>query len=69
MKNKNEFDYVNRAYGLNLERGKRVRDTRNNVLGTVAKGDGQYIHILWDGDLQLKGPYHPTSDLEYPDAC
>lgn len=65
MKKANEFDYVNKAYGLALVRGMRVRDTRKNIVGTVSKGDGAYIHILWDGALKTKGPYHPTSDLEY----
>lgn len=59
-----EFDYVNTAYGLNIKRGSRVRDNKGKT-GTVAKGAGNYIYILWDGDLKAKGPYHPTSDLEY----
>jgi hypothetical protein len=61
----NEFDYVNRCYGLQLKKGSRVKDIKKNIIGIVAKGEGQYIYILWDGDLKHTGPYHPTSDLEY----
>jgi hypothetical protein len=62
---KDEFDYINNAYGLHVVRGSRVRWIPTNILGSVAKGDGQYIHIRWDDSGKVKGPYHPTSELEY----
>jgi len=68
-----EFDYINTMYNLNLTRGKRVKCTEansrfSNKYGTVAKGEGNYIHILFDGDLKTSGPFHPTSGLEYLDS-
>lgn len=65
MRKFNAFDYVQKAYGEQIKKGARVRHIEKNQTGTVAKAEGQYIHILWDGDLKTNGPYHPTSNLEY----
>lgn len=61
----NEFEYINRYYGLSIKKGTRVFYIPKNKTGTVAWGDGNYIYILWDGDLRPTGPYHPTSELVY----
>ena len=66
-----EFEYVNGAYGLNLRRGLRLKfgqkagAERAGKSGTVAKGDGQYVYILVDGDLKPSGPFHPTWEIVY----
>jgi len=61
----NPFEYIQNYYGKHIKKGARVKQPSKDKTGTVAKADGQYIHILWDGDLKTTGPYHPTSDLEY----
>lgn len=65
MKKTDPFEYVQRAYGDHITKGARVSHDEKHKTGTVAKADGQYIHILWDGDLKPVGPYHPTSELTY----
>lgn len=65
MSEPDPFEYIHGYYGAHIKKGARVRDDRKNKTGTVAKASGQYIHILWDGDLKPTGPYHPTSDLTY----
>jgi hypothetical protein len=66
-----EFEYVNNYYGLNLKRGTRLKFTEKSGEhtrgkgGTVAKGDGQHIMILVDGDLKPTGPFHPTWEIQY----
>lgn len=67
-----EFEWVNRNYGLRLVRGLRLKvaDTKTagrhaGRKGSVARGDGQYIYILFDGEAKPQGPFHPTSDILY----
>jgi hypothetical protein len=67
-----EFDHVNTYYGLSLRRGLRLKfgeergsGTTAGKGGTVARGDGQYIYILVDGDLKPTGPFHPTWNITY----
>lgn len=75
MKKSEEFDHVNQYYGLKLRRGLRLKfsdkpEAGNHARGkggTVARGDGQYIYILIDGDLKPSGPFHPTSEITYED--
>lgn len=58
------YDYVRRYYGVNAYIGMRVRaDGREGVLVT-STGD-QYLHIRFDGDKKVSGPYHPTDGIEY----
>jgi hypothetical protein len=71
-----EFDYVNNYYSLNLRRGLRLKFTdkpeagsNKGKTGTVARGDGQYIYILVDGNLKPTGPFHPTSEIVYENAA
>lgn len=68
MRKIDQFAYVNLYYSLTLRKHSPVvhADGRR---GQVVKGDGQYIHIQWDGDEKPTGPYHPTSDLTYPAAA
>ena len=63
MRRTDPFEYIRNAYGVPAKRGQRVKYLGHT--GTIAKADGQYIHILLDGDLIPTGPYHPTSDIEY----
>ena len=65
-----EFDYINRAYGLSVKRGSRVRYTGDCVarreggkLGTVRSAKGAHLMIMMDGD-SFTQPYHPTWELE-----
>lgn len=73
MSKPDPFEYVQGAYGEHIKKGARVKNTCKSskqfgTTGTIATAKGQYIHILWDGDLKPMGPYHPTSDLEYLSA-
>lgn len=77
-----EFDYVNRHYGLKLQRGAAVLQTSTGRRGTVASANGHYINIRWDGCPHVErpegcgcgqaraafGPFHPTDNLTYPEA-
>ncbi len=63
-----QFDYINNAYGLSLTKNCAVVQPSTGRHGQVACAEGQYIHIRWDGEPRLMGPYHPTSDLSYPEA-
>lgn len=60
-----EFDYINRTYGLSIERGTPVVFEGDRP-GTVTRGSGQYIYILFKGDKRERGPFHPTWMMEYP---
>ena len=66
MSNENQFEYVNTYYQLNLKKHTPVID-KDGKRGQVVKAKGQYIYIQWDGEDKPKGPYHPTSELKYPD--
>ena len=59
------FNYINRAYGLTMKRGTRVRYTGGEEprLGTVTHADGAYLRIRMD-DCRFSQPYHPTWELE-----
>jgi hypothetical protein len=61
-----DFDYINRTYGLSLERGTRVRYTggRGSRIGSVSCSDGQHIRILFDDCEEDEGPFHPTWELD-----
>ena len=65
MSKPDPFEYIQNGYGAHIKKGVRVKHETKGTTGTVAKASGQYIHILWDGDLKPTGPYHPTSELEY----
>lgn len=67
-----EFDYINRAYGLSLTKNCAVVQPSTGRRGQVAgahAGAQHYVDIRWDGNRFASGPFHPTSDLEYPDAA
>lgn len=65
-----DFDYINRTYGLSVQRGTRVRYTGSEAaknlggrLGTVVGADGAYLIVRLDG-AKLSGRYHPTWEIE-----
>lgn len=58
-----EFSYVRERYGVNPERGMRVR-VYDGAVGTIIEGAGNYIRVLLDGD-ERPGNYHPTWKIEY----
>jgi len=64
------FDYINRTYGLSVNRGTRVRYTGDDAarkaggrLGTITSTNGAYLRIRMDGD-SFSQEYHPTWELE-----
>ncbi len=61
----NEFDYINRSYGLNVRKGGRVEYTGAGEpkAGTIVAADGPYLSIKLDGDKH-PSPYHPTWELK-----
>ena len=63
---RDQFEYINQYYGLNLTPNCAVQETRTGKRGQVAKADRQYIHIRWDGAARVDGPYHPLDGLIYP---
>jgi hypothetical protein len=60
----NEFDYINRTYGMNVGKGVRVEYTGNETpqQGTIIGVDGPYLRIRMDGSKNVM-PYHPTWEL------
>lgn len=58
------YAYVNRAYGLNVKPGMRVRAL--GKLGTVARKKcyDHYVYIKFEG-TKFDVPVHPN-DLDYP---
>jgi hypothetical protein len=65
------YDYVRRYYGVPAYIGVRVRvGSREGVLVKPRRGDGdQYLHIRFDGDRAISGPYHPTEGVEFLDVA
>jgi len=60
------YDYVRRYYGVPAYVGVRVRVRERE--GVLVQGKGhadQYLHIHFDGDARVSGPYHPTDGIEY----
>lgn len=54
-----EFDYINRTYGLKLQRNAAVLQVSTGRRGVVARahpGMGHYIDILWDGCAHVDSP-------------
>lgn len=64
------FDYINRSYGLNAQRGMRVRYTggKEPQIGTVTSAEGAHLMIRLDGQRHAM-PYHPTWKLEFLDGA
>lgn len=60
----NQFEYINKYYGLNLTKYCPVESRGKH--GQVVKSNRSHIFIQWDGDNKPMGPYHPTSELVYP---
>lgn len=60
------FAYVNSYYGLNLRKHSPVVQTSTGKRGQVVSSTGAHIMIQWDGEPKVKGPYHPTDNLQYP---
>lgn len=61
------FDYINKAYGLNIKKGDRVRYTL--LSGSIKEGVVVGVHA---GSLKIKMDsdkyadiYHPTWNIEY----
>ena len=61
-----QFDYINQYYGLSLKRHSAVTK-KDGKRGQVVSADGAHIYIQWDGEERRQGPYHPTSELSYPE--
>lgn len=60
------YDYIERAYGLRVRQGMRVRLEGTQRFGTVieeAPSHGHYVQVRFDGERQ-PGLCHPNS-LEY----
>lgn len=60
-----QFKYINDNYNLSLRKHVPV-ENKDGKRGQVIKAKGLYIYIQWDGEPKPRGPYHPTSDLTYP---
>lgn len=54
------FEWINKHYGLKLEKGMRVK--AYGEPGTVVGSRGAYVKILLDGDNK-PGCYHPTDGI------
>ncbi|RYY67683.1 MAG: hypothetical protein EOO12_00055 [Chitinophagaceae bacterium] len=62
----NEFDYINRTYGLSMSRGSRVEytgDKSGPKQGVVTSAAGAHVNIRFDGETKSIGPFHPTWEL------
>jgi hypothetical protein len=58
------YDYVRRYYGVPAHIGVRVRVGGREGVLAQARPD-QYLHIRFDGEARVSGPYHPTDDIAY----
>jgi hypothetical protein len=59
------YDYVRRFYRVAAYIGVRVRyHGREGVLVQKSHGD-QYVHIRFDGETRVSGPFHPTDGITY----
>lgn len=66
---KNNFEYVNSNYGLNLSVGTKCIYTGKKGIeqhGTVEGADGQYVRIAMDNTPNKIDNYHPTWEMTYP---
>lgn len=61
------FEYIQRAYGVQAHKGRRVEYTGGGdaVSGTIVGEAGAHIMIRFDGDDFDSGPFHPTWALTY----
>jgi len=61
----NEFEWINKYYGLNVQKGMRVK--AYGAPGTVIGSTGSYLKIVLDGEKE-PGGYHPVDGIEYLDG-
>jgi hypothetical protein len=61
-----QFEFINRTYGLSLEKHSPVIENRTGNRGQVKRVDGTYIYIQWDSTPKERGPYHVMDGLSYP---
>jgi len=59
------FEYINKAYGLNVSKGVRV--IAYGKPGVVTSDQGHYVGIRLDGKKH-SCPYHPTDGIVYLSA-
>ncbi len=65
MRNHDPYEYVRNYYNVPAFIGMRVRvKEREGVLVKPRCAD-QYVHILFDGDKRMTGPFHPTDGVTY----
>lgn len=58
------FDHINKFYGVNAYKGRRVR--YEGKLGTIVGFYGSYIKVHFDGDhVSIQVNFHPTWKMEY----
>lgn len=61
------YDYVRLYYRVPAYIGVRVK-LRNGREGVLVQGPGrgdQYLHVRFEGETRVSGPYHPTDGIEY----
>lgn len=71
-----QFDYINRTYGLNIKAGTRCVYTgdkggkpRTGKVSHADPVDRHYIRICFDSVPGIAaGPFHPTWELQYLDG-
>ena len=59
MRRVDEFAYINRTYGLKLQRGTAIWQVSTGRRGTIARthpGASHYIDIRWDGCPHVNNP-------------
>lgn len=66
---KNQFEWINKTYNLNVKRGTRVAYTKPGhagKVGRVTSVDRGYLRIRFDGDKKTyPAPFHPTWEISY----
>ena len=58
----NEFQYINKLYGLKIVLGVLVK--YKGELGKITGVNGQHVMIELEGE-KISKQYHPTWELEY----
>lgn len=60
------MEQIRRSRRVPAKRGKRIRYTHEDRLGTIKSARGGYLRILLDGDRHPK-TFHPTWMIDYLD--
>lgn len=59
------YDYVRRCYHVPAYVGVRVKVKDREGVLVAPRSSDQYVHIRFNGETRVTGPFHPTDGVEY----